>query len=344
MSNISNFTTKANLTMLWEILLDELNLNSNNIKLISNIKTVFDSNINPFLLRANKNSNIMHLNKQFLGQVVLAVNRLFPTLKQDQNIKKITITDEEILEPYKIEDIHASRQTNFEKEVERKKIELETYLVPNKPKNLDFSDNNTNNPLNGKILEIGPLLAEKMAERSFDLEQIQNTNYNASSINPETWLKSKETSIKTDAKEMNTTIINQKKVSFSDIESTKSIFEKLKKNINEPIMDANLIDQSIIDLNLVNNIENINNSDKYIEQKSMALPDYKTEVLQRNSLPNINPIIQNIPIIPNNEFIKQLNEMNCKIDSLYEIVNSLVNSIKLSMQTKDPIQESDLKE
>lgn len=331
--------------MLWEILLDELNINSNNIKLISNIKTVFDSNINPFLLRANMNSNIMFLNKQFLGQVVLAVNRLFPTLKQDQNIKKITITDEEILEPYKIEDIHASRQSNFEKEVERKKIELETYLVPNKPKNLDFSDNNTNNPLNSKIIEMGPLLAEKMAERSFDLEQIQNTNFNASSINPETWLKSTETSVKTDTKEMNTSNINQKKVSFSDIESTKSIFEKLKKNINEPIMVPNLIDQSIIDLNLVNNIENVNNSDKYIEQKSMALPDYKTEILPRNLLPNINPISnsinQNIPIIPNNEFIKQLNEMNCKIDGLVEIVNSLANSIKMSMQIKEPIQDSD---
>ena len=358
MSNINNFSTKENLTMLWEILLDELNLNSNNIKLITNIKTIFDSNINPFLLRANKNSNIMLLNKQFLGQVVLAVSRLIPTLKQDQNIKKIKISDEEILEPYKIEDIHASRQTNFEKEVERKKLDFDSYLVPIKPKNLDFSVNNKNNPLNSKIIEIGPLLAEKMAERNFDLEQIQNSNYNVSSMNPESWLKSKETSVKTDEKEFKTSLINQKKVSFSDlkeIETTKSIFQKLKKNINEPLIDndSDIFAQSIIDLNLVNNIEIENNAEKYIEQKSMSLPDYNTDNRQRNSLSNINTntttntntnsnsIIQNIPIIPNNEFIKQINEINCKIDSLYDIVNSLANTIKLSMSIKDSIQDSD---
>jgi len=317
MSNITNFSTKQNLIMLWEVLLDELNINSNNIKLISNIKTVFDSNINPFLLRANKTSAIMVLNKQFLGQVVLAVNRLFPTLKQDQVIKKITITNEEILEPYKIEDIHASRQSNFEKEVEKKKIELETYMIPNKPQNLDFSDNNTNNPLINKITEMGPLLAEKMAERNLELEQIQNTNYNSSTVNPEMWLKSLETSVKTDNKDIR---INPKKVSFiNEEETTKTIFQKLKKSQPVSIDDP-------ITLTIVENTNNI--SDKYIEQKSMPLPEQKSENIQRNILPNTNSIIQNIPMIPNYEFIKQLNEMNSKIDSLYEIVSTLTNSIK----------------
>jgi hypothetical protein len=310
--------------MLWEVLLDELNINSNNIKLISNIKTVFDSNINPFLLRANKTSAIMVLNKQFLGQVVLAVNRLFPTLKQDQVIKKITITNEEILEPYKIEDIHASRQSNFEKEVDKKKIELETYMIPNKPQNLDFSDNNTNNPLINKITEMGPLLAEKMAERNLELEQIQNTNYNSSTVNPEIWLKSLETSVKTDNKDIK---INSKKVSFiNEEETTKTIFQKLKKSQTISIDDP-------ITLTIYENTNNI--SDKYIEQKSMPLPEQKSENNQRNIIPNTNSIIQNIPMIPNHEFIKQLNEMNTKIDSLYEIVNTLTNSIKSLSFSKD---------
>lgn len=134
MSNLNNFTIKENLKMLWEILLDELNINSNNVKLISNIKTIFDSNINLFLLRANKTAPIMTLNKQFLGQVVLAVNQLIPSLKQNQFVKKITITDEEIVEPYKIEDIHASRQNNFEMEVEKKNLNLKNfYHLPNLP-------------------------------------------------------------------------------------------------------------------------------------------------------------------------------------------------------------------
>ena len=104
MSNLSQFTNKDNIKMLWEVLLDELNINKNNTKLIGNIRTVFESNINPFSSRANPKLHIMELNKLFLSQVVLAVNRLFPSLKQDQRIQRITISDEEVSdfkEPYK---------------------------------------------------------------------------------------------------------------------------------------------------------------------------------------------------------------------------------------------------
>jgi hypothetical protein len=86
MSSLSQFTNKPNLKLLWDVLLDELNINKTNTKLIGNIRTVFESNINPFSSRANPKLQIMELNKQFLSQVVLAVNRLFPTLKQEQNI------------------------------------------------------------------------------------------------------------------------------------------------------------------------------------------------------------------------------------------------------------------
>ena len=205
MSILKQFTTNQNLILLWNVLIDELSINSSNIKLMNNIKTVFDSNIEPFLKNANNNNSLMQLNKQFLSQVLLAVNRLFPQLNQmqSQNIKRITITDEEITEPYKIEDIHASRQTNFEKQVELKKVELENYMSPQRPTALDFSDKNMSNGLNMKITEMGPLLADKIAERNLDIEMLHNTNYNSS--NSETWLKTQETSIKN---EKNTTVID----------------------------------------------------------------------------------------------------------------------------------------
>jgi hypothetical protein len=308
MDNINIFKSNQNLNMLWEVLLDELNINANNTKMKNNIKTVFDTNINLFLINANKTAPIMLLNKQFLGQVVLAVNQLIPTIKQENNIKKITITNEEIIEPYKIEDIHASRQTDFEKEVERKKAELESYLIPPKPINLDFSDNNQ---MNLKITEIGPLLAEKMAERNLELEKIQNMNYNPSTVNPDSWLKSQETSVKKDFKP------EQKKVTFEMDDSTTNIFSKLKKNTLVTVEPE---------------IEEIQVSEKYVEQKSILLPEPKSERLivpinNNPTTPNI-PIIQNIPFIPNNELIKQLNEMNSKIDILSENINLLTNIVK----------------
>ena len=153
MNNLSQFSTKQNISLLWDVLLDELCINTNNKPLVTNIRTVFESNIKLFTARCNPKTHIMELNKQFLSQVVFAVNRLFPNLNkqnQEQNIKKINITNEESSEPYKIEDIQLSRQTEFEKGVERKRMELENYMTPQKPKELDFSYGD----LDGKITEM----------------------------------------------------------------------------------------------------------------------------------------------------------------------------------------------
>jgi hypothetical protein len=360
MSNLTQFTNKQNIKLLWEVLLDELNINKTNTKLIGNIRTVFESNINPFSSRANPKLQIMELNKQFLSQVVLAVNRLFPTIKQEQNIKRITILDEEVSdfkEPYKIEDIHASRQSEFEKEVERKRMEMENYMTPQKPRELDFSDRN----LDGKIKAMDSLVADKMAQRNFEIEHFQNNNYN-SSIDPEKWLTPKETSVKNEKTIMEPKVAalepkvieqksiiknNQnsklkhisidsnnnitlsideiepknKKVSWDDLgdqqESTISIFNKLKK---QPIVE--------LPLETITEVE----EKQYIEQKSIPLPQVKREEIQRSKVTL--PTSINEPLIPKTEIIKQLNEMNKKIDNLYDMIYKLTNLIEKNNNTE----------
>ena len=350
MSNLSQFNNKKNMSLLWDVLLDELCLNINNKSLVNNIRTVFESNINPFTVRTNPKTSIMELNKQFLSQVVLSVNRLFPNFsesRQEQNqiIKRIKITNEEVYEPYKIEDIHASRQTDFEKEVEKKRSELDTYMTPQKPKNLDFSDNYSD----GKITEMDSLIAEKLAQRNLDIDQLHNGNYNnnSSTIDPESWLKSKETSVKNE-KNIPLSIQNQstnnklkhlnindnnislnqelkKKVSFveninenSNIHSSINIFQKLKK---QPILEEQSLEHSL---------EQSSEQNKYIEQPSQPLPEIKQEIINRGELiqKQIIPISPISPIIPKNELINQLNEMNMKMDKLYDMIFQLTNSVK----------------
>ena len=41
-SSIQHFTNSKNLSMLWELLLDELQINPNSTTIVQNIKTVFD--------------------------------------------------------------------------------------------------------------------------------------------------------------------------------------------------------------------------------------------------------------------------------------------------------------
>lgn len=348
--NLSQFTNKQNIALLWDVLLDELNINSTNIKLVNNIRTVFESNINHFTARVNPKSNIMELNKQFLSQVVLAVNRLFPNLQQEQKIKRISISNEEVTEPYKIEDIHASRQTEFEKEVEIKRMEMENYMTPQKPQELDFSDRNSDD----KIKAMDSLVADKMSQRNMEIEQFQNSNYN-STIDPDKWLTPKETSVKNEKTiiekkpiiknnqnsrlkhisidsnnniTLSTDETEQKKVSWDDQydkESTINIFNKLKK---QPIVEANQNDNA--------------DEKQYIEQKSMQLPDIKQQEIIRNQITIPTP--NNEPIIPKTEIIKQLNKMNTKIDNLYEMIFKLTKIIEIMNLDSQKIDISEIKE
>ena len=170
---MSNFLTKQNIALLWEVLLDDMHIDVNNKQIVTNIRSVFESNINPFTknTHVNVNTQLVSLNKIFLSQVVVAVNRLFPSLKQGQEFKRIQISSEEaqLSEPYKVEDIREEKRDHFEKQVNKKRLEFENSINQNKPAELDFSEKIDD----GKIKEMDILIAETVARRKFDIEQIQ---------------------------------------------------------------------------------------------------------------------------------------------------------------------------
>lgn len=339
---MNQFTNKQNLVLLWDVLLDELKIKSSHPSFISNIQTVFNSNINPFISRAQQNTPLIELNKHFLSQVVLAVHKLFPQLSND--VKRITISSEEISEPYKIEDIQAERLSEFDKELNMKRMELENYMTLPKPKGVQFSDNN----VDGKITSMDALVSEKLAERNLELELLQKNNYNT--INSaDNWLTSKETSVKTEKmsikedehvqssrlkylkfdEHQNISLnIAPKKVSWSnDLEETTNIFSKLKRVNNE--------EQSQPDIP-------IDSDKKYVQQASIPLPTYEAIQPQNQSQSSNTVISQTTPIIPNSEFIKQLNEMNNKIDNLYTIVNTLVQTVTKIADKQEQICDADV--
>ena len=65
------------------------------------------------------------------------------------------------------------RQTDFEKQVSDKRNEFESSINLKKPQPVDFSDKVEPEM---KIMEMEALIAETMAKRKFDIEQIQGTN------------------------------------------------------------------------------------------------------------------------------------------------------------------------
>ena len=294
MNNLQQFTTKKNVNMLWDVLLDELTINIENKTVTTNIRSIFEGNINPFLSHANPTSGLMNLNKLFLSQVLTAINRLFPNLKQDQEQQQMTlinIGDETTDEPYKVEDIHNARQTDFEKQVNQRRSEFDNLVNVKKPKEVDFSDKTENS----KIREMEALIAETVAKRNFDIEQIQSNM--SSNSNSEEWLKSNDTS------EKQKPIVNnnqpQRKHKYLNIEPTSLSPKKVSfdENRNMTLTIEELTDQIEIPNNIFSKLKKI-----------------------EPTVTTVNPVQS------------QINEMNTKIDKLFAMMEQMSSNIQHIME------------
>ena len=212
MSEIKKFNTQDNIQILWEVLLDEMKLEGINDNIISGIRTIFEKNIQMFCEteRLTK-SNLILLNKKFLGQIIIAIHQLYPQIKQYQNFKKIKIENEEVKIPYKAEDIQQERLQHFETEMYRRKMDFESLITPEKPPPMDFSDKVNDE----KISEMDTLISQTIAQRNYEIDQIHNTNYMTHNL--EDWLTSKETSVKIEKHQLNPTPLPNKSINHLKI-------------------------------------------------------------------------------------------------------------------------------
>ena len=293
MNNLQQFTIKKNINMLWEVLLDEININQENKTMMTNIRAVFESNVNPFLARANVNSGLMNLNKLFLSQVLTAVNRLFPNLQQEKQMKLINISNETIEEPYKVEDIHNARQTDFEKQVNQRRSDFVNLVTIKKPKEVDFSDKAENS----KIKEMEALIAETISKRNFDIEQIHtnaNANANASS---DDWLKSNDTSVRVE-KQQPINNDNQRKHKYVNVE-TSSINPPKKVSFNED-----------------------NNMTIEIEELPTNIPTTTTNISTTNIFNKLKKVDTNT-----NTIQSQIADLNQKVNTLFTMMEEMSNNI-----------------
>jgi hypothetical protein len=259
-TNVSKFLNKQNLKLLWDVLLDELRIDPTNKTVLTNIRTVFESNIQPFTKNIGVNSNVqlVNLNKQFLSQVLIAVNRLFPNLKQEQDFKRIQISNEEVINPYKIEDIHEARKDDFENQLKLKRSEFENSINLQKPKELDFTEKIDD----GKIKEMDALIAETIARRNFDIEQINKvTNLNLE--DPENWLNPQKITKNTNMnekqefkenKDQNSDLNFYSKLKLKQIEpksnTKKNVTWDVDKVINEKLVNEKQLNETQLNNNM----------------------------------------------------------------------------------------------
>jgi len=332
-TNIINiFSNKENLNMLWEVLLDELKIKSspNNKAVINGIQAVFHSNISPFITKINPSSGLMEINKLFLKQVLIAVNRLFPNLNQEQNVKRIQIGNEEVMEPYKVEDIHNARQNNFEKQLQQQREDFDKFSTLKKPKELDFAEK-IEEP---RITEMQSLIAETIAKRNFEVEQF-HTNLESA----ESWLQSTKTSVKNDKQvptntnTMNTDNINRKLKHIS-IDTNNNNYENsnvVKKVSWEDSNSSNNISLIIDDYqNTDNNINNSNNNNSNNINNSNSNNSNSNNSNSNNIFNKLKKInVAEEPIPRNKDIIKlsqQIEILNTKFDTLIDKMTAIIEN------------------
>ena len=319
------FVNDQNINILYEILLQELKINEKSIW-IPQIKQIFSNNINFFLANVNLNNSLLELNKLFLKQTIIAINKLIPNLRNEK--KKINILPEEINFPHKIEDIKNIKKDLFDEEFNLKKREFDNIMKKETPNTINFLDDHQNE----KIINMEQLLLDKINERNNEIPKVENM----SEIN----------NILENTKERKYTILEPITIEFEELNENK-INERINENkinnerINNERINNKKINNERINKEILNKKKKVNfnllEEDKiipeikttiYEEQKSIDINNFLNAISVKNNNMNTNIKNNNVSnFLPMNEFIKKINEidiLNTKIDNLTYLIEKII--------------------
>jgi hypothetical protein len=199
-------------------------------------------------------------------------------------MKRINISEEVIDEPYKVEDIHNARQTDFEKQFINKRNEFEKTINAKKPQPIDFSDKVEPD---SKITEMESLIAETMAKRKYEIEQLQGMPFSQTSLDVNL-----DVNLQTKSETKSINKKTEKTVSFND----NLIYEHIHENEDSQNKEEN--EENIINMNNIfsklkkNQITSYSHSEPQLDKETTA---YKIQILEEK----IDKINQKIDTILN---------------------------------------------
>lgn len=236
--SINDFLTKGNVDLLWEVIIDDELFKNKPKELINQIGNMFAQNLRGFNESEKNNSNnLINMNKKFIE---LILNRSYSII----NVNKNPVPPQKQKELITSTDLLSDRMSQFEKELSQKQSEFTSAMslpVPPVPK---FSDNN----LDGPMGEMDLAIKKALEQRNYDIEQLNKTL--SKSNQDSSWLKSQETSVKSE-KLMPLNNVTQKsnvsKINSSNLNTNENTIKYIK--IEQEAIENNIIKKDIIDLN-----------------------------------------------------------------------------------------------
>ena len=192
--SVSSFSTNENKALLWSVLHGSGKFVGIPDSQQHNIQEMFDSTIREMSEHYRKLNQPVNLNAINKEAVVVICNKI-EAVKQRRQLpqqqqqspynnqhhhnpqqiyqkKQQQVPQLETI--YRAEDLHKERQNAFQNEFKKKEEEMSSILKLKKPEEINFTDDVYDKPI-GNDME--RLLAEALASRERELEQIKNTAF-----------------------------------------------------------------------------------------------------------------------------------------------------------------------
>lgn len=290
-NNVSNFLKRENVSLLWEVIMDDETIRNKQPGELSQINEVFNTNLKKFYDSSGGNKNLTEMNKNYITVMMNFINNNFANKRMLPSQKKELVT---------YEDIQSDRLSQFEKDYNNRQQEFSKAMALPVPTAPNFSDK-----IDEPLSEIEAEVKRYMAQRNYDVDQLNKTLDSQETAS--NWLKPQETSLK--AEKM--PIVNN---------NTNSGIKHIKID-NSTHLNENALQRDVIDLSSSSKKKSISWAkeldldEKELDAKELDL-DLELDMVKKE-LPKITTRF--------NELKNEINALNKKIDLLNTNVNLVLN-------------------
>ena len=328
--NTTNFLNNENVKVLWDVVIDEDIIKRQSREFHENILKLFRNNLKGFYdVESQKTTNLVDMNKKYILLILNYANKQIA-----QNVKpeyrKIKILDElpqkKVSELITYEEIQNDKRSQFDKDLNRRQEEFTNLMalpVPPVPK---FSDNLEDGP----ISEIDKAIKELTSQRNYDVEQISRSNNNSLNSNTDNWLKSQETSVKSDK------LTPQQPLQNGNINSNNSRLKYLKidnENVENQVISLDMEKQMSPKKNVTWDLKPYNYSsdikDELLNEVSNEVRLTMEEIVNDNDEDaNIFKLLKKVPTLKDTNEDKiailqtEVKTLNNKLDLILELLKN----------------------
>lgn len=215
-SQLSTFTSTENKGLLWSVLHGGGKFNGVPDASLKKVQVMFETTLNEMnesFEKTNQSIDLNVMNKEAVYSICKKLDNLMA-----EESKKIT-TDQkkqqqipQLETVYRAEDIQKERQSAFNMELKKKEEEMSSIIKLRKPDEIKFSDDVYDKPI-GDDME--RLLAETLASRERELEQLVNSTGKEDKNVAEKWINPNSNS----NVDSTTSTERKKKVSFNNVQT-----------------------------------------------------------------------------------------------------------------------------